>query len=155
MPRIASEHRVVIARPVEVVFAYMQDLSREHEWQPSILEARQLTAGPIQLGSHRRYVSLSFGRRIVSTYVVTAFHPNQQVVYETADDASIWSRWHITYAPLGETTEVAMRVEANISGFLRLLPTPVLTSTASYELTATLRRLKTQLEQHRDTAPMP
>ena len=39
------EYSITIKVPVEDVFAYMQDIEREREWQPNLREASQLTEG--------------------------------------------------------------------------------------------------------------
>ena len=45
MPRI--ERSVTIARSVPDVFSYMDDVDREHEWQPNLRAASQEPRGPV------------------------------------------------------------------------------------------------------------
>jgi hypothetical protein len=54
---------IIIERPVEEVFDLMQDINREHEWQPNLREAEQIPEGEPGVGTRRRYVSEFMGRR--------------------------------------------------------------------------------------------
>ena len=78
---------IVINRPVDDVFEYMNDVRRELEWQPQLIEAEQSPAGPTAVGSRRRYVSEFMGKRLVNTYVVKIYEPNDRLVVETTKDS--------------------------------------------------------------------
>jgi hypothetical protein len=146
MARIESRESVLVTRPAASVFAYIQDLEREHEWQVNLLEAYQLTPGPVQIGTRRRYVTRVMGRRVCTTYVVTALTPDREIVYETIGEPSTWSRWHIECEPVDARTRVAMHIEAEVLGFLRLIPRIVLVATARRELLALLASLRERVE---------
>jgi Polyketide cyclase / dehydrase and lipid transport len=145
--RVCSTHSVVIARPVAEVFEYTQDVGRESEWQEHLVEARQLTEGPVGLGTRRHYVVVSRGRRIESTYVVIAFAPELHVTYETPADHDPWSRWHVEYQPVGTSTRVTMQIDADLGGLAGLMPRTLLVAAARRELSALLARLKQRLER--------
>ena len=78
---------IVIRRPVEEVFAYMDDVQREPEWQPQLNEAEQIPAGPTAVGTRRRYVSEFMGKRLENTYVVEVYEPNERLVVTTTKDS--------------------------------------------------------------------
>jgi len=137
---------VVIARPVADVVAYMDDVTREHEWQPSLASASQEPPGPTGLGTRKSYSSTFMGRRVENTYVVTALDPGVRVVYETTKDSAIRARSEISWESVGSGTRVTMTIVGEPGGALRLLPKAVMQRAFGKELENALARLKERLE---------
>jgi uncharacterized membrane protein len=137
---------VVIARPPEEVFGYMDDVSRESEWQPNLKSAKQDPPGPTALGTKKRYESRFMGRDLCNTYVVVEWEPGRRVVYETEKGSSIEARSEIRYEPEGQGTRVTMFIEGKPKGFLKLVPKAALELAYTEELKATLARVKNRLE---------
>jgi len=54
---VNHENQVFIERPISAVFAYMDDVSREREWQPNIREARKDPPGETAVGTRKVYLS--------------------------------------------------------------------------------------------------
>lgn len=144
MPKQAKS--IIIERPVEEVFAYMDDVKREPEWQPQLLEAEQTPAGPTAVGSTRRYVSEFLGKRLENTYVVQRYEPNERLVVETTKDSVMDATSEIRWERVPEGTRVTMSLDGRPKGALRFVPKAILESTFEKEVVATLTRLKKQLE---------
>jgi len=140
-------HQVVIDCPQAQVFAYMDDVEREKDWQPKIKEASKDPPGVTAVGTRKRYVSEFLGRPVRNTYVTRVFEPNDKVVYETTADSVMKARVEITFEAEGAGTRVSMEVEAKPTGALRFLPKTVLEGTAKKELGRSLALLKTELER--------
>ena len=140
------EESVVIQCPVEQVFDYMQDIHREHEWQPNLREAEQTPEGAPGVGTVRRYVSEFMGKRFENVYINTIYEPNQRVAYKTAPDSDTQAVGEIVWEAKGDATRVTMRVEADVGGLLRFVPNSLVLSLARKELLDTLARLKNRLE---------
>lgn len=140
------EKSIFINRPVPEVFAYMGDISREHEWQPQLLEAEQTPPGPTVVGSHRRYVTGFMGKRIENTYVVREIEENRRLVCETTPDSAVSATSLLTWEAEGEGTRVTMAVEGTAGGVLRFLPDRVVGSAFAAEVDGALDRLKECLE---------
>ena len=140
------EESIVIQRPVGDVFAYMQDIHREHEWQPNLREAEQTPEGEPGVGTERRYVSEFMGKRFENVYINTIYEPNQRVAYKTAPESDTQAVGEIVWEADGDATKVTMRVEADVGGLLRFVPNNLILSLARKELLETLGRLKTRLE---------
>jgi carbon monoxide dehydrogenase subunit G len=140
------QHQVVIDSPVTRVFAYMDDVDREREWQPSIQEAHKDPPGDTAVGTRKRYVSEFLGRRIENTYVTQVFELDQRVVYETTSDSVMRARAELGFEPAGSGTQVTMTVDAKPTGILRFIPRTLLEGTARNELETSLGLLKKQLE---------
>ena len=141
------QHQVVIATPVSLVFAYMDDVTREREWQPGIIEAHKEPPGETGVGTRKRYVSEFMGRRIENTYVTTRFEPNRRVVYETTPDSVLQAEVELRFEQTGGGTKVTMAVRGKATGPLRFIPKSVLEGVFRKELESSLSLLKKQLEK--------
>jgi uncharacterized membrane protein len=137
---------IVIRRPVEDVFSYMDDVAREHEWQPHLIEADQTPPGAAAVGTRRRYVSHFMGRRVENTYVITSYEPRRRVALETTPDSTLTATSEVTWEAVPGGTRVSMSVDGTASGPLRLVPGRMLEATFEKELAASLARLKERLE---------
>lgn len=138
---------IVIHRPVDDVFEYMNDVSREPEWQPQLIEAEQSPAGATEVGSRRRYVSEFMGKQLVNTYVVKVYEPNTRLVVETTKDSVLDATSEILWETVPEGTRVTMVLEGRPKGALRFVPASILESTFEKEVMTTLKRLKERLER--------
>lgn len=140
------EHQVVIQRPVADVFAYMDDVSREKEWQPGIVEARKEPPGPTVVGTRKHYVSEFLGRRIENTYLTRVFERDAHAVYETMPGSVLQARAELRWESVGAGTRVTMGFEGKVGGPLRLVPKGMLEKVYRKELETTLGLLKERLE---------
>ncbi len=138
---------IVIARPPAEVFAYMDDVSREPEWQPGLRSATQEPEGPTEVGTKKTYTSSFLGRDVKNTYVVKELEPGRRVVYETTPDSTISTRTEIVCEPDPGGTKVMMRVEGKPKGVLRFVPSSVLETAFTEEVQSALGRLKKLLEE--------
>ena len=142
----SHQNSVVIRRPLDEVFTYMNDVSRETEWQPQLREAEQIPPGPVEVGTRRRYVSEFMGKRLENVYVITTFEQNSRVVCETTKDAVMDATSDIRWEAVEDGTRVTMALEGKPSGVLRFLPSSILEATFEKEVRGALSRLKETLE---------
>ena len=142
----AQEFSVVIQRPLSEVFAYLDDVEVEMEWQPNLREVEQIPPGPSVVGSKKRYVSEFMGKRVENTYEVVEMGPGWRVVYESTPDSALDATTEIRCEEVGTGTRVTMVVTGRPKGALRLLPKALLEKTSRDELEASLKRLKARLE---------
>ena len=66
---------IVIDRPVEEVFAAVADQTNEPHYNPAVTASRQVTDGPVGVGTHFRATVLSRGRPTEVDIEVTRFEP--------------------------------------------------------------------------------
>ena len=137
---------IVIRRPPDEVFDYVDDVSREHEWQPNLRSAEQVPQGPTAVGTCKKYVSGFMGRDVRNTYVVTELDPGRRIVYQTEKGSAIEARSEVRCEPTGSVTRVTMFLEGKPKGFLNLVPQRALELTYREKLEATLQRVKDRLE---------
>ena len=140
------QHEIVIHRPVSDVFTYMDDVSREREWQPGILDARKEPPGPTEVGTRKSYVSEFMGRRIENTYLTRVFERDERAVYDTTSDSVLQAKAELRWEPAGSGTRVTMSFEGKVRGALRFVPRRVLEAAYRKELEKTLEHLKARME---------
>ena len=69
------EENVHISRPPQEIFDYLSTAENLPVWDSSIMEAEQITPGPVQVGTRWRGVSKILGRRFDWTTEVTDLDP--------------------------------------------------------------------------------
>jgi carbon monoxide dehydrogenase subunit G len=143
---VQYEHQVVIASPVSRVFAYMDDVSREREWQPAIIEAHKDPPGETAVGTRKRYVSQFMGRRIENSYVTTLFERDERIFYETTPGSVLQAKVELHFEPEGAGTRVTMAFRGELTGPLRFIPQGILEGAYRKEMKSTLDLLKQRLE---------
>jgi hypothetical protein len=89
--RQMNEFEVVtmIGRPVEEVFAVVQDVTRTPLWNPGLLEVRRTSDGPLGVGATMIYMGTFLGRRYESPVACTGFAENKQLATATTGGRSI------------------------------------------------------------------
>jgi carbon monoxide dehydrogenase subunit G len=137
---------IEISRPIGVVFAYLDDVDREHEWQPRLESATKDPPGPSQVGTRKSYVSEFLGRRTENTYVVREMGPGWRIVYATTSDSTVDATSEVECEATSDGTMVTMSVEASPRGALKLIPSAALEKAARDQLAAMLTLLKERLE---------
>lgn len=66
-----------IERPPDEVWAVVSDLGTHLEWRPALVDFRQVSEGPLAVGSRIREVLRWGGRELVLDDVVTALEPGR------------------------------------------------------------------------------
>lgn len=141
-----QELSVFIARIPEEVFAYVDDIEREPEWQPNLREVEQTPAGPTRVGTRKRYVSDFLGKRVENTYEVKELEPGRRVVCETTRDSSVEATSEIVCEAAEGGTRLTMIAEGRPRGMLRFLPSALLEKASRDGLATALGLVKARLE---------
>lgn len=124
--RIRKE--IEVQRPLGEAFAYVADFSNAAEWDPGVVEARQLTEGPVRVGSEFDVVALFRGRRQRFRYVVTELQPERRIVL-AGDGEKATSVDEVAFEPAGGGTRISYVADIRLKGLLRpagLLLAPVM-----------------------------
>jgi Polyketide cyclase / dehydrase and lipid transport len=77
MATIAGE--ILINRPVDEVFDFVADERNEPRYNPRMVTAEKLSAGPVGLGSWFRAETTTLGRRVPMTIELTGFEPTRRI----------------------------------------------------------------------------
>lgn len=78
---IDIKESVIIARPVERVFAFATDLQNNSRWQTDVILTEQTSEGPMGEGTTYRLVNRFMGKNFDSVGVISEFVPNQICSY--------------------------------------------------------------------------
>jgi uncharacterized protein YndB with AHSA1/START domain len=118
MARIEGE--VTIARPVEVVFDYVADQSNEPQYNPNMVRAEKVTAGPIGTGTTFRSAVRSAGRTAEMVIEVTRYDPPRLLASSTTmKQADI--DYILRFEPVSAGTRMRWSGLVQPKGALRLL----------------------------------
>jgi hypothetical protein len=114
---VASLHS---PRSVDDVFAYLSDFSTTQEWDPGVVEARRVGAGPVGAGSTFVIVARFLGRETELTYEIVDFVPRVRVTLR-GENATVVSIDTITCKPdRGDGTRVTYDADLKLKGPLKL-----------------------------------
>lgn len=119
------EHSVVINRPVEEVFEFMNNIENEKLYRTDLLESEQTSEGSIGVGTTTREVSQFLGRKIETTSEVTEYIKNK-VVASRSTSGQIPFQFRTRFEPVEEGTKVTMEFEGEVGGFFKMAESLVL-----------------------------
>ena len=150
MPPVASapmrfSEEIVVARPAAEAFRYLADFENTAEWDPGIAEARQLTEGPVRVGSEYDVVALFRGKRQRFRYTVTELEDGRRVVLEGVGDKAL-SDDEITVEPTGGGSRILYTADIRLKG-LRRLAEPLLRPLLRKTVDEALAGLKQTLDR--------
>ncbi len=140
------ERSVIIRRSVPDVFSYMDDIEREHEWQPNLRAASQEPRGPVGVGTLKRYTSVFMKMERQNVYRVAVYEMYVRVVYESTPESATDATAEVRWEEVPEGTRVTMAIDATPGPALKLVPKKVLEKATSQELERMLEKLKAVLE---------
>ena len=142
------EEGVVIGRPPEEVYAYLESAENLPVWDSSILEAEQVGTGPVEAGTRWRGVSKILGRRFDwTTEVVEAAPPT--MFRSRSVEGPMSFEVTTTLTAEGEGTRVTYRVEAasGLGGIFGRLADPLVEKAHRRTVRANLDTLAELLTQ--------
>jgi uncharacterized protein YndB with AHSA1/START domain len=137
------ENTVMIARPMEDVFALLSDLENVPKWNYAILETRKVSEGPVGVGTIYQQVR-SVPSRSEERLEVTAYNPPRHLEV-TGQLGPFLSRLSYALDAFPEGTRLTNAVELELRGLGRLLGR-VAVPRVRDAVAANLRKLKELLE---------
>jgi len=142
MPGITGE--ITIARPVEEVFDFVADETKEPQYNPDMVRADRQTDGPIGTGTRYSAAVRSGGRTTEMTIEVTAYErPTLLASATTLAQADI--AYVLRFEPVPEGTRMRWTGQVRPHGALRLLG-PLVTWVGARQERRNWERLKAHLE---------
>jgi uncharacterized protein YndB with AHSA1/START domain len=137
------ENTVMIARPVEDVFAFLSDLENIPKWNDAIVETRKVSEGPVGVGTIYQQVR-SVPSRSEERLEITTYDPPRQLAIR-GRLGPFASRLFYALDAIPEGTRVTNTVELELRGPSRLLAR-VAVPRVREAVAANLRKLKDLLE---------
>lgn len=138
------ERSIVIERPLEEVWDFVQDTSKDAMWQTTLVESQVLTEGPKRVGAQVQEVRRFLGVQIPMTLELTEFEPKRRSSLRAVSGGIPLSGSYLLEAFDGGTKlTVTGQLEAHR---LFKLAEPVFARMTTRELEASLGHLKDLLE---------
>jgi polyketide cyclase/dehydrase/lipid transport protein len=145
MARIDGE--IVIGRPVDVVFDYVADQSNEPQYNPQMVRADKITAGPVGAGTRFRSAVASRGRAAEMLIEITGYdRPHRLTSATTMRQAAI--SYTLTFEPAGSGTRMRWSGQVRPKGAVKLLG-PLIAWMGRHQE----QRIWAGLKQHLEAAP--
>jgi uncharacterized membrane protein len=141
MPTCAAEETVVIARPLDEVFAYLSNAENNREWRP-VLEITRVRGEGVGT-EYRQRVRGPAGRPVAADIIITQLDPGHVIAFRTTT-GPVRPEGRFELHPTDAGTEVHFRLQAAVHGLKRLMA-PMVRRAMQNEVRH-LRRLKQRLE---------
>lgn len=144
MPQVTlTEH---VDAPVEEVFAYLSDPTKELEWVSSARE-REIVEGEGDKGTRFRAVDQFLGKRIEFLYEVTKHDSPDRYAFRTVE-GPFPGEIDVILSPEGGGTTLtyAAKAEAGFKGLFGKLTDPIVTRIFERDTSADLAKLKALVE---------
>lgn len=141
------ESSIVINRPVANVFAYFNDPQKGPQWQGGLVETKQLTPGPVGVGTKFQDTRNFLGQKLVTTYEITQFEPNKKVAFKSSGGPVAYVGT-FAFEAAGSGTKVTVNFDLQPGGFFKLAEGMV-ASSAQKQNDADLAKMKQLLESQK------
>jgi hypothetical protein len=135
----------VIGRPVEEVFAVVQDVVKTPLWNPGLLEVRRTSEGPLGVGATMIYVGTFLGRRYESPVACTGFAENKQLATATTG-GPFYLEVDQMVVPADAGTKVTIHCRGESRGFFKLAE-PLVVRLTKRQVEAAAGNLKALMEE--------
>jgi uncharacterized protein YndB with AHSA1/START domain len=140
----SAERTITINRPVEEVFSFVADGRKAKLWRSGVLDV-DLVAGEGLGARYSQGVRGPGGRRIPADYEITAFVPNEKIGFR-ATAGPVRPEGSFTFEGLGGGTVLTFSLQAEVTGWKRLVMGGAVQSTMNAEMSA-LDALRDVLER--------
>ena len=139
----AAERTITIRRPAAEVFAFVADGTTAPRWRSGVLDVALVSGSGIG-ATYSQGVKGPAGRRIAADYEITAFGPDRRIAFR-AIAGPVRPTGAFDVEAIGDATALTFSLEAELSGWKRLLMGGQVQATMDAEMRA-LDRLQEILE---------
>jgi len=138
------QETIVIARPVNEVFAFMASAKDWPRWHATMLEAEQTSSGDVTVGATFRGVNREMGMRMPWTAEATEYEADRKWGEKIISSGIVY-QGSIIFEPLGAGTMLKLDYDLRVGGAMKLLA-PVVTASMRRQSKGNLAKLKSILE---------
>ena len=147
---IQLEKSIIIQRPVEEVFAFVDDQRNGPQWQDGLLEVRRTTEGPIGVGTRHIAVRAFMDQRIEVNNEYIEHEPNRLIRFKSTSGPLPFQFAYLT-EPAATGTQLTSVMEMQPEGLSEQAEEEMSIS-LSREMEAALSKLKALLESRANAA---
>ncbi len=140
-----AEVSIWIDRPPDEVFQFIANYNNDTRWRRGVVRMSQSPTAETGVGTITHEEMDFLGRRYVTIAQITAFEPNQRLVWASIKATSPVSGWRAVVAE-GAGARFTQAVVANLQGFYRWL-SPVMVAMFKKQMSRDMERLKQILER--------
>ena len=134
----------VVGRPIDEVWAVIQDVAKTPVWTPGLSEARITSDGPLEPGSALLYRGTFLGRAYESPAVCTALTENKQFATKSTS-GPFYIEIDATLEPVDGGTQVTSFYRGESRGFFKVAE-PILVRLTRRHFETAAENLRTLLE---------
>ena len=116
---IKVETSTIINRPLAEVFTFFTDPANNPKWEEGLIECRQVSPGPMGVGTEIIEVRKFLGQRMESKLDVTVFEPNKKYAVKVAS-GPIQFEISAMFEAVGDGTKVSISGQGEPGGFFKL-----------------------------------
>jgi len=141
-----AEKSIIINRPVNVVYDFVLDDTKNPLWRPAVIDIQQLPGKPVGVGTvYKQGVKGPGGRRIDADYEISGCKPNEWIKFQViAGPARPTGTYR--FDAEGTSTRLTFVLDYQPKGLAKLMD-PMINRTMQNEV-GTLFNLKTYLEKN-------
>jgi hypothetical protein len=137
------EFHLEIPQPAHVVFAYLIDPTRMHEWDPQIVEIAHEPPGPLTVGTRIRQIRAVLRRRVALTLEVTELEEPVLLAMRIIE-GPLPMEIRTVLEPQGATARAHVSATGELNGLARVAE-PALARATKRQLRAYYERLRQRL----------
>ena len=116
---VVLREELEVDEPLEDAFAFVGDFANSAIWDPGVAESRNVTGGPVGVGTSYDLTVVFGDRRLPMTYEVTVFDPPHRVVLR-GKGATVDAVDDIRFEPTARGTRIRYMADLRLKGLLRL-----------------------------------
>ena len=143
---VRIEATVVINRPVDVVFEFVTNRENLLQWATTLVEAKQTSQGPVDVGTTFKEVHQFFGRQLVFSFEVTDHKSHRESRFRSIS-GPMPIQGGYTFEPVEAGTKITLVFEAKLVGLSKLAK-PIFAIVARRQWETNFANLKALLEGH-------
>jgi len=113
------EKSIMINRPQQEVFEFVMNLENDPKWQGSIVSVKQISDGPIGVGSTFRYESKFLGRKSETEIQLTSYDPPSGASVKAINGPVPFENTY-KFESKGDGTQMTFSGQAEIGGFFKM-----------------------------------
>ena len=141
-----AEESITIARPVNTVFDFVLDGTKNPLWRPSVLDIERVPGKPSGVGAvYKQGLKGPGGRRIDGDYEIVECQPNTLIRFQVINGPARPTGTY-RFEPDGNSSRLTFILHHEPKGLAKLMD-PMIARTMRSEV-ATLSNLKAYLESH-------
>ena len=141
---IRFDSGVDVLRPVDEVWAYASDVTKQDEWSNAVQSIRLLTPGPVRQGTRYVQTVKMLGKQAEGEWEVTEFEPNRRITFRGGSGPMRMS-WSMILEPIDGGTRIIAPGQCEPGGFFKVAA-PILRRAMKRQADGDFATLKDLLE---------